>query len=108
MTSLAERKCRHHEFNFVKSTLFEIAKSANVLLLLEAVEILQAVSKVDTKLVMNFDYTSIDVHVLFRKEPFMTKPWFAEQWLVCLSMCLAYCTKRFPQSAEFRLKYNWL
>jgi len=96
MESLVERKCRFHEFKYVKSTLFEIAKSANVVLLLEAVEVLQAVSKMDTKHIMNFDYTSIDVHILFRKEPFMNKPWFAEQWLVCLSMCLAYCARRFP------------
>jgi hypothetical protein len=38
----------------------------------------------------------------------MTSPWVAEQWLVCLSICLAYCARKFPDSVEFLRKYNWL
>lgn len=38
----------------------------------------------------------------------MRDPWLAEQWLVCLSVCLLYCSRRFPDSPEFKQKYNWL
>jgi hypothetical protein len=105
MQNLVGKKCENPHWH---STLFDTAKSANVILLLEAVEVLQAVVKMDNKYILAFDYSSIDVHTLFTKEPFMRDPWFAEQWLVCLSACLAYCARRFPDSVEFGLKYNWL
>ena len=87
--------------NSCRTTLLETVKSANVLLLLEAVEVLEAVQKMDNKVILAFDYSKISVYNLFRREPFMRDPWFAEQWLVCLSICLAYCMRRFPESVEF-------
>jgi hypothetical protein len=62
----------------------------------------------ECKGILSFDYSKLTVYQLFKSEPFMTSPWYAEQWLVVLSICLGYCVRRFPQRAEFILKNNWL
>jgi hypothetical protein len=43
----------------------------------------------------------LPIYHLFKSEPFMKNPWYAEQWLVCLSICLAYCVRRFPAMPDF-------
>ena len=55
----------------------------------------------ECKGILSFDYSKLTVYQLFKSEPFMTSPWYAEQWLVILSICLGYCVRRFPQRVEF-------
>ena len=38
----------------------------------------------------------------------MQEPWFAEQWLVCLQLCIHFCIGRFPRSQDFKTKLKWL
>ena len=99
------KRCEHPLWH---CSLFDAAKGTNALLLVEAVEVLKTMLDADVLSMMGVDYSKIDVHTLFTREPFMHEPWLAEQWLVCLSVCLLYCTRRFPRTREFKHMYNWL
>ena len=89
-------------------TLLEAAKGPSVTLLLKVVEAIEAVHKMDSRTILAYNYGNLPFYCLFKREHFMTATWIAEQWLVCLSICLAFCVRRFPTSPDFVQKYNWL
>jgi hypothetical protein len=69
---------------------------------------LKEVMNVGNESMLGFDYSQLDICTLFRKETFMAGNWVAEQWLVCLVLCLDHCSRRFPESREFSSQCNWL
>jgi hypothetical protein len=81
--------------------LLDTVKTANLTILLKVVEAIQAVYNTDSTDVQSYDYSKLCVYHLFKREPFMTAPWYAEQWLVCLSVCLAYSVRKFPFMPDF-------
>jgi hypothetical protein len=53
-------------------------KSGKLTLLLKVVEALEAVCKMDSKAILCQDYSRLCVYSMFKREIFMTSPWFAE------------------------------